>query len=138
MPSAEPTAGGAAPVRLTMLSSMADPDFEKALDRHVRWRIRDLDLKDRILGQGLLDLTAREAERAAELIRARGLSVYCLSTLENRVLFTQGMWGEMMHFCECALAGRPASRGTLELALEVMRVYEAALLSEGRRALVEN
>jgi sugar phosphate isomerase/epimerase len=80
VPSAEPTAGGAAPVRLTMLSSMADPDFEKALDRHVQWRIRDLDLKDRILGKDLPALTDREAARAAEMIRARGLSVHCLST----------------------------------------------------------
>jgi hypothetical protein len=69
-----------APVRLTMLSSMAGPDFEPALDRHVQWRIRDLDLKDRILGKSLLDLSDGEAGRAAELIRARDLSVYCLST----------------------------------------------------------
>jgi predicted dehydrogenase len=59
-----------------------------------------------------------------------------LATLENRALFTQGMWGEMMHFCECALAGRPATRGTLELALEVMKVYEAALVSGGKRVAI--
>jgi sugar phosphate isomerase/epimerase len=67
-------------VRLTMLSSMAGPDFEKALDRHVEWRIRDLDLKDQIFGKSLLELTDEQAGRAAELIRARGLAVYCLST----------------------------------------------------------
>ncbi|MCZ7648573.1 MAG: Gfo/Idh/MocA family oxidoreductase [Planctomycetota bacterium] len=56
-----------------------------------------------------------------------------LATLENKALFTQGMWGELKHFCDAALAGQPATRGTLELALEVMKVYEAALKSGGRR-----
>jgi predicted dehydrogenase len=57
----------------------------------------------------------------------------CQATLENRPLFTQGMWGEMMHFCESALNGKAATRGTLEFALEVMKVYEAALESQGGR-----
>ena len=59
-----------------------------------------------------------------------------LATLENRPLFTQGMWAEMKHFCDCVLAGQAATRGTLEFALEVMQVYEAALLSEGQRVPV--
>ena len=54
-----------------------------------------------------------------------------LSTLENRAEFTQGIFGELIHFCTCVLDGRPATLGTLEDALEVMRVYEAALLSNG-------
>jgi predicted dehydrogenase len=60
-----------------------------------------------------------------------------LASLENRALFVQGMYGEMKHFCDCVLEGRPASRGTLEFALEVMKVYEAALLSDGGRVAVE-
>lgn len=54
-----------------------------------------------------------------------------LSTLENRAEFTQGIYGELLHFCEQALAGQPATVGSLEDALEVMSVYEAALLSNG-------
>lgn len=54
-----------------------------------------------------------------------------LSSLENKAVFTQGVHGELLHFCECALGGRPAERGTLEFAHEVMKVYEAALLSAG-------
>jgi predicted dehydrogenase len=56
----------------------------------------------------------------------------CLATLENKALFTQGIWGEMKHFCDCVLAGKPAEVGTLEFALHVMQVYEAALLSQGQ------
>jgi len=55
-----------------------------------------------------------------------------LATLENKALFTQGIYGEMKHFCDCVLEGKPASQGTLEFALEVMKVYEAALLSDGK------
>ncbi len=55
-----------------------------------------------------------------------------LSTLENRAEFTQGIYDELMHFCQQALAGRPAEIGSLEDALEVMSVYEAALLSNGQ------
>ena len=54
-----------------------------------------------------------------------------LATLENKALFTQGFYGEMMHFCECALAGKPAEHGSLEFALHLMKVYEAAMVSEG-------
>jgi predicted dehydrogenase len=55
-----------------------------------------------------------------------------LATLENKALFTQGMYSEMMYFCECVLDKKPAVRGSLEFALELMKVYEAALLSHGR------
>lgn len=54
-----------------------------------------------------------------------------LNTLENKALFTQGIYGELMHFFECIRNGTPASIGTLEDALVVMRIYEAALDSSG-------
>lgn len=57
----------------------------------------------------------------------------CLATLENKALFTQGFFGSLDHFCSSVLDGRPASRGSLEFALDVMKVYEAALLSDGNR-----
>jgi predicted dehydrogenase len=55
-----------------------------------------------------------------------------LATLENKALFTQGMYGELKYFCDCVLSSQPAERGSLEFAFEVMKVYEAALLSDGR------
>jgi predicted dehydrogenase len=54
-------------------------------------------------------------------------------TLENKALFTQGIYDEMMYFCTHALSGKPAERGSLEFTLEVMKVYEAGLLSRGKR-----
>lgn len=56
-----------------------------------------------------------------------------LSTLENKALFTQGIYHELMHFCECVIEGRQPTLGTLEFAHEVMKVYEAGLLSGGQR-----
>ena len=61
-----------------------------------------------------------------------------LGTLENKSAFTQGTYGEMRHFCDCALEGKPSERGTLEFALHLMRVYEAGLLSEGSSVEVEH
>ncbi len=56
-----------------------------------------------------------------------------LGTLENKALFTQGFYDEMRYFCDCVLSDRPAELGSLEFALSVMKVYEAALLSNGQR-----
>ena len=61
---------------------------------------------------------------------------FCLATLENKALFIQGMFNEMKYFCDCVLAGETAEQGSLEFALEVMRVYEAALLSNGQTVKV--
>jgi sugar phosphate isomerase/epimerase len=66
--------------RITILNSMAGADFEAALDQHVAWGLTDVDLKDRIFGKGVADLTRQEATRAAALIATRGLSTHCLST----------------------------------------------------------
>ena len=55
------------------------------------------------------------------------------SMLENKAAFTQGIWGEMQYFCDRILAGEPAEKGSLEFALNLMQVYEAALLSNGNR-----
>ena len=59
-----------------------------------------------------------------------------LSTLENKALFIQGIYGELSHFCECILEGHPATIGTLEAALAVTQVYETALESHGNRVEV--
>lgn len=60
-----------------------------------------------------------------------------LGTLENKAGFTQGMYDEMAYFCDCVLSGRPVASGSLEFALDVMKVYEAALLSNGTRVEIE-
>lgn len=56
-----------------------------------------------------------------------------LGTLENKSAFTHGTYAGMRHFCDCALENKPATRGTLEFALHLMRVYEAGLISNGQR-----
>lgn len=58
---------------------------------------------------------------------------HSLGTLENKGLFIQGFYQEMRYFCDCILEGKPAEMGSLEFALEVMKVYEAGLRSEGNR-----
>ena len=55
------------------------------------------------------------------------------ATLENKALFTQGFFGEMKYFCDCALKGERAELGSLEFALSMMKVYEAALISNGEK-----
>jgi predicted dehydrogenase len=61
----------------------------------------------------------------------------CLATLENKALFTQGFYDETKYFCDCILASRTPEQGTLEFALEMMKVYEAGLLSEGKTIFIE-
>lgn len=56
-----------------------------------------------------------------------------LSTLENKAAFTQGIFNEMMYFCQCVLQGKVAKQGSLEFAYKVMRVYEATLISNDVR-----
>jgi hypothetical protein len=68
-------------VELTILNSMAGRDFKAALDQHVSWGLRMLDLKDAIFGKGIADLTDSEAQHAADLIQARELTVYNFSTM---------------------------------------------------------
>ena len=61
---------------------------------------------------------------------------FCLATLENKALFIQGIYNEMSYFCDCILSGQPTELGSLEFALEVMQVYEAALHSDGHTVAV--
>lgn len=61
----------------------------------------------------------------------------CLATLENKALFLQGMVQELDAFCQAALYGADPGFGSLQFALQVTRVYEAALLSQGARIPLE-
>ena len=56
-----------------------------------------------------------------------------IATLENKALFTQGFYQEMRHFCDCVMEEQRPRYGSLEFALAVMQVYEATLLSNGKR-----
>ena len=59
-----------------------------------------------------------------------------LATLENKSLFLQGIVPEMKYFCDCVLNDRKAEKGSLEFALQVHQIYEAALISEGSRIVL--
>ena len=104
-------------VRLTMLNSMAGTDFESALDRHVAWGLRDLDLRDAIAGKWLDELTLDEARDAAERIRARRLRVHCLS---SRVFDTDLRDGEA--------AFRGEHLAALSHVLELARIFAPRLV----------
>ncbi len=100
--------------QITMLNSMAGGDFEAALDMHVEWGMWLLDLKDRILGKKLMDLTNEEATEAAEAIAARELSVQCLSSglfhdeVENgEVVFREEHLGAVSRLIELARIFQP-------------------------------
>ena len=68
------------PVELTLLNAMAGADLAAAMDQHVRWGLRLLDLKDGLFGKAVGDLTEDDARRVQSLAAERGLSVYCFST----------------------------------------------------------
>ena len=72
---------GSNKVVISILNSMAGSSFETALDQHVLWGINYLDLKDCIWGKSIVELTVDEARKAAQIIKRRSLSVYCLSTV---------------------------------------------------------
>ena len=56
----------------------------------------------------------------------------CVATLENKSEFVQGFFNEMYHFCDCVLNNKAPELGSLEQALEIMKLYEAALISHGK------
>lgn len=52
-------------------------------------------------------------------------------TLENTSLFIQGMYAELLDFCQSVFEQRQPEIGTLEFGLNITRIYEAAMLSAG-------
>jgi len=100
--------------QVTMLNSMASPDFTEALDRHVEWGLKLLDLRDAIYGKKLIDLTIDEAENAAVEIANRDLQTHCLSsplfvgTVEDgRAAFKQNHLAPLDHLLQIARIFRP-------------------------------
>ncbi len=50
---------------------------------------------------------------------------WSLGQLYNKQLFLLGYSPEVSHFAECILPGKPPTKGTLEDALEILKVFEA-------------
>lgn len=67
--------------RVTVTSSVLGKDFTTVLDRHAELGLTDLDLKDEVFGRAVLDLTDAQVAEVRAQADARGLSVYCLSTV---------------------------------------------------------
>jgi hypothetical protein len=67
-------------VHLTMLSSMAGGEFERAVARHCELGIRVLDLKDGLWGHNVETIPEALAEKASSLIANSALRVECLSS----------------------------------------------------------
>lgn len=104
-------------VRLTVLNSMLATDLAASFARHAELGLRDLDLKDEVLGKDVLDLTDGEAEHVARLARDHGLRVYCLST---QLFYTDLAHGEE-HFRRDHLDRVPR-------ALEIARILDATMI----------
>jgi predicted dehydrogenase len=61
----------------------------------------------------------------------------CLATLENKSLFVQGIIQEMMYFCQCIFDGTSPTKGSLSFARQITQLYEAALVSEGKKIKID-
>ncbi|GMV79489.1 MAG: hypothetical protein AMXMBFR7_06730 [Planctomycetota bacterium] len=68
------------PVHLTILNNIAGPDLEIQLKQHAACNLKHLDLKERIFGKSITQLSAEEAQRAQALVAAYGMRVQCFST----------------------------------------------------------
>ena len=102
---------------LTMLNSMSGREIEAALDRHMEWGLKTLDLKDQVYGKSIVDLSSDEARRLAGAMQQRGLSAYCFST----ALFHEPVALGEAHFRHSALAALPRT-------LAVARIVKPTLI----------
>lgn len=115
--------------QLTILNSMADREFTRALQLHNEWNLKWLDLRDGIYGKWVVDLDLDEARRARAEIDHHGLGVFCMST---SVFFDEIERGEdnmrekhlskLDHLIELAKIFQP----------KVMRIIAAQLPSRSR------
>lgn len=55
----------------------------------------------------------------------------CKAARENMSWFLQGIYDELITFCRCILEGTQPTIGLLAFALELTKVYEALLVSQG-------
>ncbi|MHB2266453.1 sugar phosphate isomerase/epimerase family protein [Aliihoeflea sp. PC F10.4] len=112
--------------QLTILNSMADPDFDRALAIHKEWGLKWLDLRDGIYGNWVANVDLDSAKRAREAIDASGLDVFCMSTStffeeieKGEELFREKHLGKLGHLIELGKIFKP----------KVMRIIAAQLPS---------
>lgn len=60
-----------------------------------------------------------------------------LNTLENKAVFTQGVYNSLEHFAACILEHKAATTGTLEFAHHLTTVWEATLTSNGKTVSIQ-
>ena len=61
-----------------------------------------------------------------------------MNTLENKAVFSQGLSFSIQHFLDAVVNKEVATIGTLEFALHLTQIYEAALLSSGDKVLLKS
>ncbi|MEH2492674.1 Gfo/Idh/MocA family protein [Bradyrhizobium sp. AZCC 2230] len=61
-----------------------------------------------------------------------------MNTLENKAVFSQGLSFSIQHFLDSVINMQVAAIGTLEFALHLTQIYEAALLSSGDKVTLES
>jgi predicted dehydrogenase len=61
-----------------------------------------------------------------------------MNTLENKAVFSQGLSFSIQHFLDAVINKQVATIGTLEFALHLTQIYEAALLSSGDKVLLKS
>lgn len=77
---------------------------------------------------GQTDFTAPGTDTGSVIWEASNM----LGTSENKSDFVQGMYNELNDFCEAILDNRPVAVTNLEFALNIMKIYEAGLMSMGK------
>ncbi len=121
------------------MSSSPQPRFERYGVYGEKWQI-DIENAKITLQRGI-PFVYKETTNYAPAGDDSGAVVWdtsnCLATLENKALFTQGMYHEMMYFCDCILNSKLPDKGTLAFSLELMKVYEAGLLSDGKTVYID-
>jgi sugar phosphate isomerase/epimerase len=103
--------------QLTFLNFMAGADIREALDRHVEWGIKTVDLKEAVFGKPIADLSDDEAVRLKNQLDERRLSVHCLSTVLFHLKVEEG-----------ESAFREKTLPKLERAIAVARILKASHL----------
>ena len=87
------------------LSSGPQPRLERYAAYGENWQL-DIENSKISLQRGI-PFTYKETTNYASAGDDGGAVVWepsnCMATLENKALFTQGMYFEMMHFCDCVL-----------------------------------
>ena len=69
---------------LSILNGMAGPEPESAMDRHLAWGLRSLDLKDGWFGTGVEHWTTEQVHRVAAAAEQRQMPILSLSSCMGR------------------------------------------------------